>query len=148
MKLLHKKSILECSELDEKIHQAEMNQLMDMLLSLPNYDWDIEVSFEDDYHKDKREPLFYESNLHRIFEFIEAQDIKNGVDTFLTDEHHLAFRAYGQGYFHKGKEGLITSLLTVKCFEEGMVPVDMSKYLLSPASDLEPSLTLEGGADA
>ncbi|VEE81234.1 Uncharacterised protein [Streptococcus milleri] len=32
MKLLHKKSILECSERDEKINQAEMNQLMDMLV--------------------------------------------------------------------------------------------------------------------
>lgn len=142
MKLLHKQSILECSELDETIHHTEMNQLMDILFSLPNYDCDIAVTFEDDYQKNKREPLFYESNLHRIFEFIEAQDIKNGVDTFLTNEHHLAFRAYGQGYSHKGKEGIITSLFTVKCFEEGMVPIDMNKYFSSPVRGLEPSLTL------
>lgn len=52
MNLLHKKSILDCTELEERIHQAETNQLVEKILSLPNFDCDFEVTFEDDYHKE------------------------------------------------------------------------------------------------
>ncbi|HEM3216526.1 TPA: hypothetical protein U0907_002222, partial [Streptococcus suis] len=48
MKLLHKESIRTCSELDEAIHQAEVERLTERLLSLPNYDCEISVTFEDD----------------------------------------------------------------------------------------------------
>lgn len=86
-----------------------------MIASLLNYDCDIDVTFEDDYHKEMNYPLAYESmNLHRVFEFIETQDIKNGVDTYLTDENDLAFRAYGQHYIANGQDGLLTTLITVK----------------------------------
>lgn len=94
MKLLHSKSIRDCTELEEAIHQAEVERFSEMIASLPNYDCDIDVTFEDDYHKEMNYPLAYESNLHRIFEFIETQDIKNGVDTYLTNENDLSFRAY------------------------------------------------------
>lgn len=58
---------------------------------------DFMVTFEDDYHKEMNDPLFYESNLHRISDFMETRDIKNGVDTLLTKDNHLAFRAFGGG---------------------------------------------------
>ncbi|KIS06495.1 hypothetical protein [Streptococcus equi] len=129
MKLLHKESIRTCSELDEAIHQAEVERLTERLLTLPNYDCEMIVTFEDDYHKAMNFPLFYESNLHRLFEFLEERDIKNGVDSFLTDTGDLAFRAYGQNYTHQGKDGILTSLVTVKCFSEGRVPVNMTRIL-------------------
>ncbi|WP_228025471.1 hypothetical protein [Streptococcus ruminantium] len=129
MKLLHKESIRTCSELDEAIHQAEVERLTERLLTLPNYDCEMIVTFEDDYHKEMNLPLFYESNLHRVFEFLEERDIKNGVDSFLTEDGDLAFRAYGQNYTHKGKDGILTSLVTVKCFSEGRVPVNMTRIL-------------------
>ena len=69
MNLLHKKSILDCTELEERIHQAETNQLLERILSLPNFDCEFEVTFEDDYHKEMNDALFYESNLHRISDF-------------------------------------------------------------------------------
>jgi len=115
MKLLHSKSIRNCTELEEAIHQAEVERFSEMIASFPNYDCDIDVTFEDDYHKEMNYPLDYESNLHRIFEFIETQDIKNGVDTYLTDENNLAFRAYGQGYSWNDKNDVVTTLITVKC---------------------------------
>ena len=87
-------------------------------------------------------PLAYESNLHRIFEFIETQDIKNGVDTYLTDENNLAFRAYGQHYVAKGKDGLLTTLITVKSFGEGRSPIDMSKVFTPPTQALEKELSV------
>lgn len=129
MKLLHKESIRTCSDLDEAIHQAEVERLTERLLTLPNYDCEMIVTFEDDYHKEMNLSLFYESNLHRVFEFLEERDIKNGVDSFLTEDGDLAFRAYGQNYTHKGKDGILTSLVTVKCFSEGRVPVNMTRIL-------------------
>ncbi|HFI0216800.1 TPA: hypothetical protein ACGO43_000300 [Streptococcus suis] len=129
MNLLHKTPILACSDLDEAIHQAEVERLTETLLSLPNYDCEMVVTFEDDYHKQMNYPLFYESNLHRVFEFLEERDIKNGVDSFLTDDGDLAFRAYGQHYTHQGKYGILTSLVTVRCFSEGRVPVNMARLL-------------------
>lgn len=129
MKRLNKTSILACSDLDEVIHQAEMERITNRLFSLPNYDCEITVTFEDDYHKEMNVPLFYESNLHRVFEFLEERDIKNGVDSFLTDDGDLAFRAYGQNYTHQEKDGILTSLVTVKCFSEGRVPVNMTRIL-------------------
>ncbi len=56
MNLLHKKSILDCTELEERIHQVETNQLLQKILSLPNFDCDFEVTFEDDYHKEMNNP--------------------------------------------------------------------------------------------
>ncbi|MBS4750408.1 hypothetical protein KG091_04880 [Carnobacteriaceae bacterium zg-ZUI78] len=137
MKLLHKQSILGLQDLDEAIHHAEMDQLMLTILELPNYDCDIFVTFEDEAHKENKEPLAFESNIHRIFDVVEAQDIKNGVDAFLTSDHHLAFRAYGQSYTAEGKDGLLTTLVTVKCYGEGMTPIDMSKVLGAPRQTLD-----------
>lgn len=142
MKLLHTKSIRECTELEETIHQAEVERFSEMIASLPNYDCDIDVTFEDDYHKEMNVPLAYESNLHRIFEFIETQDIKNGVDTYLTDENDLAFRAFGQHYVANGKDDLLTTLITVKSFGEGGSPIDMSKVFTSPSQELQKDLSM------
>ncbi|MGF1399770.1 hypothetical protein [Streptococcus infantarius] len=142
MKLLHSKSIRNCTDLEEAIHQAEVERFLEMIASLPNYDCDIDVTFEDDYHKEMNYPLAYESNLHRIFEFIETQDIKNGVDTYLTDENNLAFRVFGQHYMANGKDGLLTTLITVKSFCEGRSPIDMSKVFTPPTQALEKELSV------
>ena len=142
MKLLHTKSIRECTELEEVIHQAEVERLSEVIASLPNYDCDIDVTFEDEYHKEMNVPLAYESNLHRIFEFIETQDIKNGVDTYLTEENDLAFRAYGQRYSWNEKSDVVTTLITVKCFGEGMSPIDMSKVFTPPSQELQKDLSM------
>ena len=68
--------------------------------------------------------------------------MKNGVDAYLTDEQHLAFRLYGQGYSYQGKDELLTTLVTVKCFGEGMVPIDMGKVLRSNIPDLNQELSV------
>lgn len=39
MKLLHTKSIRECTELEEAIHQAEVDNIMNLVFALPDYDW-------------------------------------------------------------------------------------------------------------
>lgn len=142
MKLLHKESIRTCSELDEAIHQAETDQIMEVIFSMPDYDCEIDVTFEDSYHKKINLPLYYESNLHRIMDFLETRDIKNGVDALVTNDNHLAFRAYGQSYTHEGKEGILTSLVVVKCYGEGRLHVYMSR-LFATVSQSEIGLNKE-----
>ena len=73
---------------------------------------------------------------------METRDIKNGVDTLLTKDNHLAFRAFGENYSARGKEGILTTLVTVKCFGEGRLPIDMSRYFSTPEQTVENSLTL------
>lgn len=129
MKLLHNRSILDCSELEEGIHQAETERLVEVIEVLPNYDCTITIIYEDSYHSRKYPPRTIETSLSYYQDVIEQQDLKNGVDIFLTDDNHLAFRTYGQGYTYQGKLEIITSLITVKCYGEGMVPIDMSKIV-------------------
>ncbi|MBM7642033.1 hypothetical protein [Streptococcus loxodontisalivarius] len=124
---LNCKSILDCDELETRIHQAEMEKISLTLLDLPNYDCDITVTFEDDYHKKVNFPLFYESNLHRALDFVENQDIKNGVDAFVTTDKELAFLAYGQHYTVNGEDDILKSLITIKSWNESHLPIDMAR---------------------
>lgn len=67
MKLLHSKSIRNCTELEEAIHQGEVERFSEMIASLPDYDCDIDVTFEDDYH----------SELHQFNERIVKSHCQN-----------------------------------------------------------------------
>ena len=101
---------------------------------MPNYPCEFEVTFLDDYHKKHNYPLFYESYLQNIMEFLESQDIKNGADAFVDDNQNLVFVLYGQGYRAEGKEGILTTQVTVKAYDKG--------YLLSPDSNQISATTL------
>ena len=98
MKALNKESILDCDELETELHDAEIKQLDEQIFLMPNYPCEFEVTFLDDYHKKHNYPLFYESYLQNIMEFLESQDIKNGADAFVDDNQNLVFVLYGQGY--------------------------------------------------
>lgn len=142
MKPLHHKSILDCTELEEEIHQAEMDNIMNLVFALPDYDCDLSVTYIDDYHKNHWSPYFLESNLHRVQELLQNEDLKNGVDVFITKDNALAFKAYGQGYTYQGSYGILTALVTVKCFGEGRAPIDMNKIFDSPSHELEQTLSM------
>mgnify|MGYP000855084859 CR=1 FL=1 len=129
MKPINKQSILECDELEKENHDEEMKQLDQALFALPDYPCDFKVTFLYDYHKEMNFPLVYESRLQQIFDFLESQDIKNGLDAFISDDNNLVFVLYGQGYTSRGKEGLLTTQVMVTAFDENMNPVDFSKVL-------------------
>ena len=128
MKAINKQSILDCDEVEKEIHDAEMCQLDQALFALPDYSCDFKVNFLDD-HKAMNFPLVYESHLQQIFDFLESQDIKNGVDAFISDDNNLVFILYGQGYTARGKEGILTTQVTVTAFDENINPVDFSRVL-------------------
>ncbi|CIW21267.1 Tn5253 hypothetical protein [Streptococcus pneumoniae] len=54
----------------------------------------------------------------------------------------MAFRAFGENYTARGKDGILTTLVTVKCFGEGRMPIDMSRYFSIPEPTVENCLTL------
>ena len=129
MKALNKESILDCDELETELHDAEMIQLDEQIFLMPNYPCEFEVKFLDFYHKKHNYPLFYESYLQNIMEFLESQDIKNGADAFVDDNHNLVFVLYGQGYRSEGKEGILTTQVTVKAYDEDKKPINFSDSL-------------------
>lgn len=141
MKLLHKQSVLGLSDLDLEIHHAEIERMDQLIFSLPNVDCEVTIVYEEGYHKEKLAPQTFESNLHRYQDYLQTVDMKNGVDAFLTDEHDLAFRAYGQGYERDGQSGYLTTLMIVKCFEEGRIPMDMSRIFEIPNQEMNKDLT-------
>ncbi|HEO6703900.1 TPA: hypothetical protein VBA93_000921 [Streptococcus agalactiae] len=136
MTLLHTKSIRECTELEEAIHQEEMDNIMNLVFELPDYDCELSVTYIDDYHKNYWSPYFLESNLHRIEELLQNEDLINGVDVFLTEENDLAFKVYGQSYSYQENVGILTALVTVTCFGEGRSPIDMSKVFTPPTEEM------------
>ena len=69
------------------------NSWMNKYFLMPNYPCEFEVTFLDDYHKKHNYPLFYESYLQNVMEFLESQDIKNGADAFV-DDHQILFLFY------------------------------------------------------
>ncbi|VLU34541.1 Uncharacterised protein [Streptococcus pneumoniae] len=87
------------------------------------------MTFLDDYHKKHNYPLFYESYLQNVMEFLESQDIKNGVDAFVDDHQNLVFVLYGQGYRAEGKEGILTTQVTVKAYDEDKKPINFANLL-------------------
>ncbi|HEO3478522.1 TPA: hypothetical protein VAU44_002079, partial [Streptococcus agalactiae] len=42
----------------------------------------------------------------------------------------------------RGKDGILTTLVIVKCFGEGRMPIDMSRYFSTPEPTVENSLIL------
>ncbi|VIT82083.1 Uncharacterised protein [Streptococcus pneumoniae] len=129
MKALNKESILDCDELETELHDAEIKQLDEQIFLMPNYLCEFEVTFLDDYHKKHNYPLFYESYLQNVMEFLESQDIKNGADAFIDDNQNLVFVLYGQGYRAEGKEGILTTQVTVKAYDEDKKSINFSDLL-------------------
>ena len=105
MKALNKESILDCDELETELHDAEIKQLDEQLFLIPNYPCEFEVTFLDYYHKKHNYPLFYESYLQNIMEFLESQDIKNGADAFIDDHQNLVFVFIWARLSSRGKGG-------------------------------------------
>ena len=116
--LLFTTSAFGADEYQTWVHDQEFENLMDQVFELPNYKVDLDVTFLDEYHKEHNYPLFYESFLHNVFDFMESRDIKNGIDMYLDEEQNLFFVAYGQGYHANGKDGTITTKVLVKAFDE------------------------------
>ena len=142
MKLLHVKSILDCSDLELEIHYAETERLEDLMATIPDYDCDVTAVYVDSYYKENIPPRFYKSNLKNYQDFIQNEDLKNGADAFLTDDNQLAFKTYGQSYKYKGQYDMVECHITFKCFDDKGSPVDLSKVFTQPSQELQKDLSM------
>lgn len=97
MHLLNSKSILDCNELEEEIHNQEIQDVLSKLSNYPNYDCAAIIKYFDEANKDK-EPIIKSCNLHNCEEMIEYVDSKNGVDIAIVEDF-LTYIVYGQEYF-------------------------------------------------
>ena len=53
MKLLNSKSILDCDEFEEEIHNKETQEILERLLKYPNYDCAAIIKYFDEANKDR-----------------------------------------------------------------------------------------------
>ena len=83
MKLLNSKSILDCDEFEEEIHNKETQEILEGLLKYPNYDCAAIIKYFDEVNKDK-EPIIKQCKLHSCDETIEYVAFKDGVDLSLV----------------------------------------------------------------
>lgn len=95
--LLNSKSIIDCDEYEEVIHNEEIELIANKVYDLPNYDCAVVIKYKDVAHKNKKEKII-SCRLHDFLEMAQYADIKNGVDIEIGDNNLLAIRAYGQQY--------------------------------------------------
>ncbi len=94
--LLNEKSILDCDENEEIIHNNEIQEIIDVIVSYKDYDCALICKYQDEGHK-HLEQRIDSCSFSGLLEYLGTRDIKNGVDLY-TDGQYLIFLIYGQGY--------------------------------------------------
>lgn len=106
MRLLNGKSILDCDEHEELIHNQEIEEILNEIYQLENYDTAIIFKHIDEAHK-KQKDVIKPCRLHDFMEMIEYVDFKNGIDFAVEDNGVFIVIVYGQGYELDGYYHLI-----------------------------------------
>ena len=96
MILLNSKSILHCDEFDEEIHNKEIQDAIDEIISYNDFDCALICKYQDIGHKNIEQRID-SCCFSELLEHLGTRDIKNGVDLY-TDGQYLIFLVYGQGY--------------------------------------------------
>ena len=114
MNLLNSKSILNCEEYEEEIHNQEINNYLESFTSKENYDCAVLIKSFDEMHKNS-EPVIKSCKLHNCQEMLEYVDIKNGVDIADVDGY-FTFLTYGQCYVVNGQTHMIMQGIQIRPF--------------------------------
>ena len=126
--LLNSKSIIDCNEYEEEMHNNEIELIAEKICELPNYDCAVVIRYKDIAHKDKKDTIM-SCGLHDFLEMAEYVDIKNGIDLKIGDNDLLTIRAYGQGYIMNDEYyNVITEIFIMPYEGEGEF-LDISHYL-------------------
>lgn len=124
MKLLNSKSILDCDEFEEEIHNKETQEILEGLLKYPNYDCAAIIKYFDEVNKDK-EPIIKQCKLHSCDEMIEYVVFKDGVDLALVEDY-LTFIVYGQGYTVGEDYHLVRAGIQIRPYDVNRNFIDLS----------------------
>lgn len=129
MLMLNEKSCIDCDEFEFDKHNEEIEELMEKLSQLEDYDCVVLHKYIDLAHKDK-EMKVMDSSLWDIYEVVEYADLKNGVDLLIDDEGFLNLSVYGQGYKMADKDYLVNSIFKIIPRDEEWNFLDISDFIL------------------
>lgn len=128
--LLTSKSILDCNEQEEEIHNKEIENIVDIIQIFPNYDCAIIFKYKDKIHEHLEKKII-QGNLHDFLNNIEYVDIKNGIDLKIGDNNLLTIIAYGQNYSINSKFNCIITEIVIMPYNNDREFLDISYELLS-----------------
>ena len=129
MLMLNEKSCIDCDEFEFEKHSEEIEELMEKLIQLEDYDCVVLHKYIDLAHKD-REMKVINSSLWDIYELVEYADFKNGVDILIDDEGFLNLSVYGQTYRMDGNDYFINSIFKIIPRDKDWNFLDISDFLL------------------
>jgi len=129
MLMLNEKSCIDCDEFEFDKHSEEIEELMEKLIQLEDYDCVVLHKYIDLAHKD-REMKVINSSLWDIYELVEYADFKNGVDILIDDEGFLNLLVYGQTYRMDGNDYFINSIFKIIPRDKDWNFLDISDFLL------------------
>ena len=129
MLMLNEKSCIECDEFEFDKHSEEIDELMERLTELEDYDCIVLQKYIDIAHKDKEMEVI-DTNLWDIYKLVEYADFKNGVDILIDDEGFLNLSVYGQTYRMDGNDYFINSIFKIIPRDKDWNFLDISDFLL------------------
>lgn len=128
--LLNSKSILDCNEYEEEIHNKEIELIAEKVQGLPNYNCMVVIKYKDEAHKNRKEQRL-STNLHDFLEMLEYVDMKNGVDLKIGDNNLLTLVAYGQLFSNNNEYHHCITEVLIMPYERKLEFVDISNFLIS-----------------
>ena len=123
MKLLNSKSILDCDEFEEEIHNKETQKILEGLLKYPNYDCAAIIKYFDEANKDK-EPVIKQCELHSCYEMIEYVYFNLALV-----EDYLTFIVYGYCYTFGYNYHLVKTGIQIRPYDENRNFVYLTDYI-------------------
>ena len=112
MLMLNEKSCIDCDEFEFEKHSEEIEELMEKLIKLEDYDCVVLHKYQDIGHRNKDLQVI-NINLWDIYELAELADFKNGVDFLIDDEGFLNLSVYGQTYKLGGESHFIHAVFKI-----------------------------------
>lgn len=116
MILLNSKSILDCDETEEEMHNEEINNYLELFVSKKNYECAVLIKSFDEIHKNS-DPVIKSCMLHNCQETLEYVDIKNGVDIADVDGY-FTFLTYGQCYSLNNVQHMIMKGIQIRPYNK------------------------------
>lgn len=132
--MLNSKSILDCDEYEEEIHNEEIENLSKRISLLTDYDCAAVFRSIDPANKQKSD-VIKGCKLHDFLDMIEFVDIKNGMDVFLLEDGSLLLRAYGQSYCLNSNNYLVTTDIYILPYDKMRNSVDLSMFDITSIND-------------
>ena len=109
------KSILDCNEDEEELHNQEIEDYCNKIYGISNYDTAVLIQRVD---IEAQEEIIKSCKLHDFMNMIEFVDYKNGIDLYYDEKEILTIMAYGQGYKINGIYSLTKTRIIILPYNE------------------------------